>query len=329
MRYWLLAIAATGCSNSLPPPGTCDVATAGLVPDVTLVALPPGGGPASYDDLRYSPELHEVVAAPHGTGVISLIDPDSLAVQQVPAPAGVESADANATTVFAADRAGVRIVAIDVASGAMVGTAPMPGNPDYVRFSPTTNEVWVSLPATNRLEILDAASLAAVGSVTLPAPPEGLTFDGGRAYAHANGRVLAVDVARRIVVDEWDTGCGYSHGFPQVDDTYQLAFGGCFMNGGVGVVTMQGMLKAGFEAGGGEAILAYDPARHHLYVRGDGAGTLDLLATCASGELGVMASVAISSSGHGASADDRGHVWVADATTGGVYRITDPFPGQP
>ena len=326
LRYLLVVVA--GCGNSLPPAGTCEVATTGQTPDVTLVTLS-GGGAAAFDDLRYSPQLGKVVAAPHGTGVSSLIAPDSLAVLSLTAPLGPESADASATTVYVADRAKGRIVALDIASDAIVAVQAVPGVPDYVRVSPATSEVWVSIPATNRLEILDAGSLAAIGSVTLPAPPEGLTFDGDRAYAHANGRVIAIDVARRLVIGEWDTGCGYSHGFPQVDRAYDLAFGGCFSNGGVGVVTMHGELRAGFEAGGGEAILAYDPVHHHLYVRGDGAGTLDILATCSNGELGKLASVAISNDGHGASADDRGHVWVADATTGGVFRITDPFPGTP
>jgi DNA-binding beta-propeller fold protein YncE len=320
---WLALLAA--CSNSLAPPGTCDVPTNGQAVTVDLAALPGGG--AAFDDMRYSPVRMQVVAAPHGTGFISLIDPDTMALQNLVAPLGVESADASATTVFAADRATNRIVAIDIASGATIATGAVPGSPDYVRFSPTSDEVWVSIPARSRLEIYDASSLAAIGSVTLAAPPEGLTFDNGRAYSNANGRVTAVDVTRRLVVGEWETGCGYSHGFPQVDDEYGLAFGGCFSNGGVGVVSMQGELRAGFEAGGGEAIVAYDQKRHHLYVRGDGSGTLGLLATCSNGELGTLASVSISNEGHGASADDRGHVWVADATTGGVFRVTDPFMG--
>ena len=322
VRFLCLAALAS-CGNTLPSPGMCEVATDGKTVDVTPVAL---GSPASYDDLRYSPELKKVVAAPHGTGQISLVDPDSLAVQTLPAPRGVYSADASATMVYAADRGSDQILAIDIASGMTVAAQGMPGAPDYVRFSPTTNEVWVSLPGTNRLEILDAASLAATGSVTLPGPPEGLTFDGGFAYTNAGGRVLAVDVTRRLVTGEWNTGCGFSHGFPQVDPQYQLAFGGCFSNGGVGVVTMRGELRAGFEAGGGEAIVAYDPVRHHLYVRGDPGATLDLLATCRNGQLGVLAKIDIPNNGHGASADDRGHVWVADATTGGVLRVTDPFP---
>jgi hypothetical protein len=50
-----------------------------------------------------------------------------------------------------------------------------------------------------------------------------------------------------------------------------------------------------------------------------------MLATCRNGELGVLAKVSIPNDGHATSADDRGHVWVADATTGGVLRVTDPF----
>lgn len=317
-RYLLVVVA--GCGNSLAPQGKCDLATIGA-PDVQLVSL---GTPAGFDDMRYSPELGKVVAAPGGTGRVSLIDPDTMAVQALTVPPGVESADASATTVYGADRDGNRIIAVDIASDTIVAKGPVPGLPDYVRFSPATNEVWVTIPATSRIEILDATSLAAIGSVALAAPPEGLTFDGAYAYANSNGRVDAIDVVHRLVVGEWETGCGYSHGFPQVDDLYHLAFGGCFANGGVGVVSMHGEERAGFEAGGGESIVAYDQVRHRLYVRGDGSATLDILSTCPDGQLGTLATVTISSSGHGASADGRGHVWVADATTGGVFRITDP-----
>src|SRR5262245_11033350 len=112
----LVVVAA--CGNTLPPPGSCPTQTNGEMVEVATVSLP--GGLAAYDDLRYSPELDKVVAAPHGTGKISLIEPESLAVQSVNAPTGVESADASASTVYAADRSNARIVAIDVASGTIV-----------------------------------------------------------------------------------------------------------------------------------------------------------------------------------------------------------------
>jgi hypothetical protein len=323
----VLSILILASCSSLPPPGSCEVATTGNeVVDVVPVAL--AAGPATFDDLRFSPQLGKVVAAPEGTGQLFIIDPDTLEVLIADVPRGSGSADANATTVFVADRDGSQIVAIDAVGLTQVAAGPILGSPDYVRVAPTTGEVWVVIPGRSRLEILDPRSLAPIGSVIVSDLPEGLTFDdSGRAYVNTLGTIVAIDVARRVVVGEWDRGCAVSHGFPQVDETYGLAIGGCFSNGGVGVVTMDGDLRAGFEAGGGEAVLAYDHSRHHLYLRGDPGSTLDILATCSNGQLGLLASVPVPNSGHVSSSDDRGHVWVADATTGGVLLVTDPFPG--
>ncbi len=324
MRSFCLLIAGCG---SLPPPGTCDVATTGTeTVEVVPVAL---GAPARFDDLRFSPALGKLIVPPDDTGLLFLVEPDTLAVQTVEVPRGVGSADATATTIYAADRSRHTVIAIDPVTFATIVVGDGGGDVDYVRASPTTDEVWTTNPARNRLEILDARSLARIGSVILPGPPEGLTFDGaGRVYANTLGSIIAVDVAHRVVVGEWDRGCTLPHGFPQIDEEYGLAFGGCFANGGAGVVTTAGDLRAGFEAGGGEAVLAYEPTRHHLYLRGDPSPTLHILAVCPDGGLGELASVEISDSGHTASADDRGHVWVADTPNGGVLRITDPFAGS-
>ena len=323
MRAGLVILAA--CSNSLPDPGVCELPTAGEQPVVELVGL---GGTGGYDDLAFSPLAGKIVAAPQGTTRVHLVDPESKAIATYSAPAGTASADASATTIYAADRSRNQILAIDIASNTITATHDIAGRPDYVRVAPTTGEVWVTLPARNRIDILAPDDLVAIASITVNAPPEGLTFDSdGRAYVNNLGAVVAIDVARRVVVGEWNVGCGYSHGFPQADPSYQLAFGGCRWNGGAGVTTMDGELRAGFEAGGQDAVLAYDPVRHHLYLRGDPGTTLSILAVCRSGELGELARVPIPDSGHAAAADDRGHVWIADSTTGGLVRVTDPFAG--
>jgi hypothetical protein len=325
MSRALMLLALTGC-HGVPPPGTCEVPTTGnenvVVTPVALV-----GAPAFFDDLRFSPQLRKLVAAPDGTGQLFLVDPETMAVKMGDVPSGVGSADASATTVYVADRDGGRIVALDASTLDTLAAGDVYGAPDYVRVAPTTGEVWVTLPR-NRIAILDPRTLAPIGSVDLPSPPEGLTFDAtGRAYTNMLGSILVLDVARRAIVGEWRTGCRLPHGFPQVDPVYGLAIGGCGTGGGAAVTTMTGELRAGFEVGSGETVLAYDGARHHLYLRGDPGSTLDILATCPDGELGLLAGVAIPDSGHGAAADDRGHVWIADATTGGLLRVTDPYAG--
>jgi DNA-binding beta-propeller fold protein YncE len=322
--HWFILLCAA-CSNSLPPPGTCEVPTSGEAATAEQIAL---GGPGSYDDLAFSKPLRKIVAAPQGTGRVHLIEVDTKNFTTIAVPGGTGSADASATTLYVADRGNSQIVSFDVTSGAKLASHTLTAEPDYVRVAPTTGEVWVTLPGRNRLDILDPVNLAVVGSVTTPTPPEGLTFDeAGRAFVNNDGTVVAIDVARRVVVGEWDVGCGYSHGFPQVDTEYNLAIGGCRPNGGAGITTMTGEQRAGFEAGGGAAVLAYDSVRHHLYLRGDPSPTLSILAVCSTGELGVLASVPIPDRGHASAADDRGNVWLGDSTTGGVVLVTDPFPG--
>jgi hypothetical protein len=319
----LLGVAA--CSNDLPPPGMCEVATNGEMPTVDHVAL--AGRAAGYDDLRYSPQLGKVLAVPGGTARLYMIDPDSMAVMMTGVPAGAESVDASATTIYVLDRSGDEILAIDVATMATTHTQGTTGNPDYVRFSPTSSEVWVTLPGRDSIQVLDATTLAPIDTIDLPGSPEGLTFDSnGLAYTQYAGRILQIDVARRTVTGEWDDGCGYSHGFPQVDEAFGFVIGGCGSSGGIGVTTTSGKKLAGYEAGGDAAILAHDGTKHHLFVRGDPGTTLDILGVCSDGGTSVLGSVALSMNGHGATVDDRGHAWVADANAGAVFRITDPFP---
>jgi DNA-binding beta-propeller fold protein YncE len=216
------------------------------------------------------------------------------------------------------------VVALDAVTHEELGTYGVEGGPDYVRVSPTTGEVWVTVPGRDRIDIIDARATMRVGSVALSGPPEGLTFDGdGHAYTNTGTRVATIDVARRVVVAEGDTGCGWAHGFPQADEEYGLVIGGCRDNGGAGVVSSGGDAVAGVEAGGGPAVLAYDPERHRLYLRGDPSDTLDVIALCRDGGMSVLASVPIPNAGHASTVDDVGNVWVIDAVHGGLVRITE------
>jgi hypothetical protein len=321
--FLLFGLAA--CGNDLPPAGMCGVATNGEMPTVDHVVL--AGRQVGYDDLRYSPQLGKVLAVPSGTAKLYMIDPDSMAITMAGVPGGAESVDASATTIYVLDRSNDAILAMDAATLTTTHTQGTSGNPDYVRYSPTSNDVWVTLPGRNKIEILDATTLAPIDNIEVPGAPEGLTFDStGLAYTQAGGRMIQISVAERVVTGEWDTGCGASHGFPQVDEAYGLAIAGCSSNGGIGVTTTSGEKRAGFEAGGDSAILAHDGGKHHLFVRGDPGTTLDILAVCSDGGTSVLGSVELSTNGHGATVDDRGHAWVADAIGGAVFRITDPFP---
>jgi hypothetical protein len=327
---WMLVLAACA-GNDLRPSGSCDAATSATPP--TLDSIPLLSGDFRYDDLRFAPDLGKVIAVPEGSGELYLVDPDTLAVTSIAVPSATASADAKGGIVYGADRGNSRITIVDTIAGAVIGDAPLDSFPDYVRASPTSEEVWVSLPGAGRIDWLTisgaggATTLTHGGSISI-GDPEGLTFDGeGHAFTNDGGHVVEIDVASHAVLDRWGDGCGASHGFPQIDPTRGLAFGGCAANGGASVVsTSSGAQLAGIEAGGGAAILAYDPTLHHLYLRGDGAPTLDVLGVCSNGSLSTLTQVTIPAHGHGATADQRGHVWICDPDHGGIVRVSDPFP---
>jgi len=327
MRISLLVLALAGCSNSLKDPGQCPVPAATGEPVAALVPLV--GQPAYFDDLHYAPALGKVLAAPEGVARMYVVDPETMTATMITTSAGTASADADARTIFTVDRSNDQVTAYDATTGEKVASLRLGANPDYVRVVPGGGELWVTVPGQDRIDVIAVtgapATLARVGSIEIPGAPEGLTFGNGRGYTQAGGRVIAVDIARRLVVGEWNTGCDASHGFAQVDDGYGLVFAGCKSAGGAAVLSREGKELTGIEAGGTETVLAYDSTRHHLHLRGDPGSTLSMIAVCADGGMSVMAEVPIPNEGHAATTDARGNVWLADATTGGLVRITDPF----
>lgn len=327
MRTPLLVLVLVGCSNELKDPGQCPVPTASGEPVVTSVPL--FGQPAYFDDLHYAPALGKVLAAPDGVARMYVVDPETLATTMIGTSGGTASADADPTTIFTVDRSNDHVDAYDASTGDKIATLALGANPDYLRVVPGAGELWVTIPAQDQIDVIavtgSPATLARVDSIAIPGAPEGLTFGDGRAYTQAGGRVIAIDVERRLVVGEWDTGCDASHGFAQVDDAYRLVFAGCKSSGGAAVLSREGDELTGFTVGGAETVLAYDSTRHHFYLRGDPGSTLAMLAVCRDGGMSVMTEVAIPDHGHASTVDGRGNVWLADATTGGLIRISDPF----
>jgi DNA-binding beta-propeller fold protein YncE len=333
---YLSCFAAAGCSNNLPKVGQCDLGpTDGIAPPkVDVVEL--AGSPATFDDLRFSPALGRIIAAPQGTGTVYLVHPDTSAVDKLPGlPTGVASIDADSKFVFALDRDAEQVLVVDASTGKVVTKAPTAGGPDYVRVSPLDDEVWVT--TSGGIDVLafssgDAPMLRHSLSIEVPSGPEGLSFDadGFRAYVQGGASIIAIDVKEHRFLAEWPTGCFGSHGIPPVDTLRGLVFGGCSVaGGGVSVDAFTGRLDAGFEVGQGQAILAESSSLGHFYLRGDPGSDVAFLGVCRDGSMTLLGTATVTPHGHGMAADASGHVWVADGTRGGLLRLTDPYPAAP
>src|SRR5215469_15265513 len=126
--------------------------------------LPNGAGGIGFDDLGFAPSLHKVLVPAGRSGNLDLVDPDTLAVTAIGGFSsanafggghgqGVTSADAGRGLIFATDRDARKLNVIDPATRSVVATAPLASGPDYVRYVPDTNEVWVTEPRSGQIEV--------------------------------------------------------------------------------------------------------------------------------------------------------------------------------
>jgi hypothetical protein len=332
-----LAMPSLAAQGAKPPAD----APASLSP----LALPGGGGPIGFDDLRYSAELHAVLVPAGRTGRLDLVDPRNQAVAEIGGFSesrpggrghgeGTTSADSGEGFVFASDRT-QRIVAVtDPASRRIVASAKLAGGPDYVRWVGSTREVWVTEPGRKVIETfrLDGTSpprLTGTGTIEVPDGPEALEIDPvrGRAYTNTwHDSTVAIDLASRRIVGRWQNGCKGSRGLA-LDVQRGFLFVGC--DEGKAVLLdagHDGKVLGQAKAGNGVDGIAFGARLSHLYVPAGEAADLTVVGVGSGGSLEVLGKVPAAPDAHCVTADDLGNVWVCDPTRGRLLTFRDPFP---
>lgn len=326
-------IVASACSSRSPTTGTDGSSLA-----MTEVPLPGGSGGIFFDDLRFSARLHRMVSPAANTGMVDLVDPASLQVTSIPGFGYAGSADEGGGFVFADDRNGGRVVVGDPTTNTVVASATVAAGPDYTRFVAPTNEVWVTEPS-GAIEVFSLSGTSPpmpmhAALLTTPGGPEGLAIDAtrNRAYVHLfAGKIAAIDLTSRTIVETWPTGCGGSHGIPIVDEQRGFVFAGCSESARVAVLDAAhgGAILDSYTLGGGETILGYSASLHHFYLRGDPGIPVAVLGVSAAGKLSLLTTVPAQMNGHCAAADDQGAFWICDAARGQLLRFVDGFPATP
>src|SRR5687768_15674679 len=141
------------------------------------VEVADGAGKAPFDDLRFSPTLRRVLVAP-GNARFSLIEPATLGRTPLGSVSrSTRSSDEARGLVVAADGDTNDVVVIDPASDRLLGRAKIAAAPDYVRWSASTSEVWVTEPARAGIEIFSlpegSTTPVSTGFVSVEGGPEG------------------------------------------------------------------------------------------------------------------------------------------------------------
>jgi len=325
----------TGNTNTLAPV------------DAGAVALPlPGGSPGvGFDDLRFSATLGQLLVPAGRSGSLDLVDPSSEAIASIggfSAEAtfdgsdafGVTSADEGGALVYVADRTAGTLSVVDVHKKAVVAHAALAATPGYVRYVATTNEVWVTEPAKQQIEIFTpgatagaAPTSAAVVAVPGGGGPESLAIDdtGKRAYTHTQTATVAIDLAGRAVAASWPNGCASSRGVA-VDEAHGWVVSAC-QEGRVIVLDANkgGATIGSATTGAGVDQIAYDADRTRVYVPSPTAGAVDVVELAANGMPKALGALQTASDSHCVVTAGAGSLFVCAPSQGALLFVKDPF----
>lgn len=309
---------------------------------LTPITLPGGAGGIGFDDLRFSTELHRVLAPAGRTGKLDLIDPGTRAIESVDGFSsdatfggghgeGTTSVDAGGGMLFATDRGRTEVVVIDPVARNIVGSVKLAGTPDYVRWVEPSREVWLTEPGKKQIEYfaLVGTKLVRKGAIAVPGGPESLVIDAtrARAYTHTwDDATVVIDLAGHKEIARWNNGCAASRGIA-LDEKRGFLFVGCEEGKATAIdVAHDGKLLGSAATGKGVDIIEYAPTLGHLYVPGGDSATLTIIGVDSIGRLGVLGTSPAAEDAHCVTADDAGHAYVCDPKHGALLVVSDPFP---
>jgi DNA-binding beta-propeller fold protein YncE len=325
----VVTLALAGCRAS-PPAGA------------TVVALPDGRPGIGFDDLRFS-TTYGVLVPGGRSGNLDLIDPATHAVTAIGGftmdplhfaghDQGATSVDEGGGFLFVTDRTTGKLAVVDPMTKRVVATASIASTPDYLRYVPQTNEVWITEPGAEQIEVfsLSGSQPAQAALIKTPGGPESLVIDRtrDRAYTHLwGGGSISVDVHTRVVVEQWSNDCGGSRGIA-LDEARGFLFAGCVEGRGtVADVTHGGAMLGTLDvAAQGVDVIDYSPSLGHLYLPGESNATMAIVGVSASGELHLLGTTPTVSGAHCVAADDRGNAYVCDPDNGDLLVIADTTP---
>jgi YVTN family beta-propeller protein len=318
--------------GSLPP------VDAGSVP-VTLPGASPGIG---FDDVRFSGTLSQLLVPAGRSGNFDFVDPSS----EVPAPIsgfsssasytgddsfGATSADEGGGTVYVTDRTSKMLTVIDGRVRKVLSTVQLAATPGYVRYVAPTNEVWVTEPASNQIEVFTlpmATGMPPKSSAVIAVQgAESLEIDSttSMAFTNDNGNTSAIDVAKRMVTATWSNGCKTAQGLA-VDSTNGWVMVAC-QAGLVSVLDEKTGKTIGGVTTGGSGVdqVSYDPTTLRLYVPSPMATMAVVHLDPKSGMPSVLGRVDTVMGSHCAVAAGAREVFVCAPATGQLLFVNDPF----
>ena len=332
-----------------------DVPLASILP-VSYVGLSTAAGAIRVDDIRFAQQLQQVLI-PTGA-VLQLYDPSTQAVAVVTgfgttdagatgsagldasaadagaldtgrsAASGTSSADQGQNLIYAIDKKLVAVDVVDPAAGMIVAQGILASAPDIVRAVPSAQEVWVTQPSDQRIEILSTALATPVhaGFAATPGGPEALVIDASRGHAYTNAATatLVVDIHTRGVVATWNNGCAGARGMT-LDESHGILLVACAEGKIVALdLASNGTITSTIDLPSGLDLIEFSTELRHVYAPASG-GTLSVVGVSVSGQLTLLGTGGGAPSAHSVAVDQQGHVYLVDGAKSRLAVFTDTY----
>jgi len=310
--------------------------------DQRFIDLPGGDPGVGFDDLRFSPTLDGLLVPAGRSGRLDLVDPKTGEVRAVAGfssqstyggghDQGVTSADSAHGLVYATDRTSRQLAVVDPEAREIVDRVSLGAHPDYVRFVASTNELWVTEPDAEQLEIfaLDESGRhpGHADVIAVPGGPESLVIDASRprAYTHLwAGKTVGIDLHDRKIVTRWENGCRSSRGIA-LDAGRGYLMIACAEGEAFVLDTTDGKILSHIDTGGGIDVVDYDPGLRHLYVASSTTSKLYVAQLSEGGHLTKLGALTVQDAGHCVVSDRRGNAYVCSPSAGRLLFLRDPW----
>jgi DNA-binding beta-propeller fold protein YncE len=308
----------------------------------------PGATPVgiSMDYIAFDPSTRFVWVPAGNTGLVVVIDSSDGSLKQIGGfrtaeigtgdrkrfvgPSSVTIGDG---VVYIGNRGDSSVCAIDARSFAKGPCHELDSMPDGLAYVAPQNEVWVTTPRDKSIRVLDAKTLAQKARLGFDGNPEGFAVDGrhGRFYTNLEDKdlTLAIDLASRKTLETWKPGCGEDgpRGL-RVDPATNQLFVACSARAEVLDAAHGGKVLSSIDTGDGVDDIDYSPAAHLLYVGAARAGQLTVASVDAHGNLTAAARVPTPKGARNPAVTDRGVVYLAHSSFGGLTDLVVVTPSQ-
>jgi DNA-binding beta-propeller fold protein YncE len=302
------------------------------------IQMPEGSAGIGFDDIQYSSTMKKVLIPSGRTGMLNLLDPKSLTVSSISGFSstkdfkgghgeGITSVAEGQRMLFVTDRSSLKLNVLDPNSKKIVATAALGSSPDYVRFIAALNEVWVTEPDEDQIEVfkMNDKQPAHSSFIKVEGGPEALVIDAkqARAYSHLwHGKTVAIDINGKKIVATWPNGCESSRGIA-FGETADVLLIGCSEGKAVSMDTHDGKIISTVSSGNGVDIIAYNHHLKHLYMPGGKSATMAIISVSDDGNLKLLGTVPAAEGSHCVTTDQNETAFVCDPKHGSLFVIKD------